>query len=52
MIRKGSAYAILKKAPVRGFASDKAYKIGAKETTIPPNIAIAIGLCNIDAFMS
>ena len=27
MIRKGSAYAILKKAPVKGFASDNAYKI-------------------------
>jgi hypothetical protein len=49
--RKGIAYAILKKAPVNGLASDNAYKIGAKETTTPPNIAIPIGFWRLENSM-
>jgi hypothetical protein len=40
--RNGIAYTILKNAPVNGFAFERAYRIGANDTTTPPNIAIAI----------
>jgi hypothetical protein len=50
--RNGSAYTILKKAPVNGFALEIAYRIGANETTTPPNIAIAIDFWRFSDFIN
>ena len=42
--RKGSAYSILKKAPLSGFKPETLYNIGAKEIASAPTRAIDIVL--------